>query len=415
MTLTVHTWKGEGKRWGFKGPLKAQLFGGNVGHAALELTWPANEEGDALANYYGNVEGMNISKRTENTTERQPDGSHQKVVYFAYFSWWPGNGPQGHAIQSFQEDRGREWDNEPEPEMNPALAKKYGLDSLSDDNATEVKGALRRTKTIKKIKKIEHPGLKKDINQDKAYQQLQMDMAPLQQKYNEFVEKQKEGMAEIAQAKVEGRAVNEDLIITDVELAEFDTLKVEVARLNKMLALCEADFNERHSSIGKTPDTSVQLPTKMTSNGQDIALRTESILNAMSNIASSMDEYKFVKNNCSTTVANIITAGVDKTLKGQMDKMKFDLRNKSQAKIHTPTSVNKLSKDMQSVLAKINKLSTSNVDACKQYKNKYQALKQKHEMPEQGPIDKNYAADDEANDFDDGYDSTSEAEIRPYL
>lgn len=49
MSLEIYTWKSGSKGLGFTKPVKSMLFGGNVGHAALELTFPADAKGDELA------------------------------------------------------------------------------------------------------------------------------------------------------------------------------------------------------------------------------------------------------------------------------------------------------------------------------------------------------------------------------
>jgi hypothetical protein len=62
----------------------AALFGGSVGHAAVQITFPDNEKGKALMNY---CEEHQIPCKQETIVRR--DGKGQENVIHAYWSWWP--------------------------------------------------------------------------------------------------------------------------------------------------------------------------------------------------------------------------------------------------------------------------------------------------------------------------------------
>jgi len=73
--------------------LDAGFFGGNVGHAALEITFPANEAGQKLIQQYclkGNSKVIPFERTTQNRLDENNQVKKQEV-YKVYFSWWPGN------------------------------------------------------------------------------------------------------------------------------------------------------------------------------------------------------------------------------------------------------------------------------------------------------------------------------------
>lgn len=72
--------------------LDASFFGGNVGHAAIELTLVANHKNQALVQQYC-LNGTRKIIPFELTTQNCLDEQHQlkqQEVYKIYFSWWPG-------------------------------------------------------------------------------------------------------------------------------------------------------------------------------------------------------------------------------------------------------------------------------------------------------------------------------------
>jgi|GEM_PF-5907639 len=72
--------------------LDASFFGGNVGHAAIEITLPANAKTEQLIQQYCLKDNKKVIP-FERTTQNAIDESLQvkkQDVYKIYFSWWPG-------------------------------------------------------------------------------------------------------------------------------------------------------------------------------------------------------------------------------------------------------------------------------------------------------------------------------------
>lgn len=80
--------------------LDSQWFGGNVGHAAVTLTIPANEKGEDLIKKYCTDPKIPFTKKTitvqqsvlDPVTGKQVKGestAFQEEVYEIHFSWWP--------------------------------------------------------------------------------------------------------------------------------------------------------------------------------------------------------------------------------------------------------------------------------------------------------------------------------------
>ncbi len=73
--------------------LDASFFGGNVGHAAIEITFPANQESKQLIQQYclkGNKKVIPFERTTQNILDENNRVKKQDV-YKVYFSWWPGS------------------------------------------------------------------------------------------------------------------------------------------------------------------------------------------------------------------------------------------------------------------------------------------------------------------------------------
>jgi hypothetical protein len=93
--------------------LDTELFGGNVGHASVEVTFPADEKGQALIKKYcknpkNPDEPLIPYEEVEvavDTVKKGPDGklikeegaAHTEKVFKVYFSWWPGE--RGHYLE----------------------------------------------------------------------------------------------------------------------------------------------------------------------------------------------------------------------------------------------------------------------------------------------------------------------------
>ncbi|OJV92913.1 MAG: hypothetical protein BGO43_07615 [Gammaproteobacteria bacterium 39-13] len=80
--------------------IDTMLFGGNVGHAAVEVTIPANKEGETLVQKYC-MDGLNTVIPFERVTQRFLDENNQlkeQDVYKVYFSWWPSE--KSHSLHT---------------------------------------------------------------------------------------------------------------------------------------------------------------------------------------------------------------------------------------------------------------------------------------------------------------------------
>ncbi|MGE3318972.1 MAG: hypothetical protein AB7I18_06710 [Candidatus Berkiella sp.] len=100
-SVTLYTW---GTHYnagnGMAHFLDASFFGGNVGHAAIELTIPANDTGKKLIQQYC-LKGNSIIIPFERTTQNVLDENNKvkkQEVYKVYFSWWPGD-PKGYDLR----------------------------------------------------------------------------------------------------------------------------------------------------------------------------------------------------------------------------------------------------------------------------------------------------------------------------
>lgn len=301
MSITIFTWKDANKGLGYKEAVSALMFGDNVGHAALEITWPADEAGKALAKKYGNEDGFIIGKRTETAPLKQEDESHtteKRVVYFSYFSWWPGYA-NGHHINSFQEDHNSEWENEV-----PA-----------------------------------HSSLEKNLADDPAYESLLMEREALLAELDKLQNIARAFRTEIESAATEGRTADLSLNLTTEEYDRIDTLNNEINSINRQIHYCRKDFQERFKSSEQEPDYTTTIPTDRDNSSLTHALNTEKILDEMAALSRSEQAYDFTKLNCSATAGRVLRAGLDDKLSSAMheDGVKVDKLEK--AYIVTPTSL----------------------------------------------------------------------------
>ncbi|VEB34539.1 coiled-coil protein [Legionella sainthelensi] len=356
MGLEVYTWKSSRKGLGFTTPVKSTLLGGNVGHAAVELTFPADEKGEELAKKYQNTQGLAISKRTEMVPEQQPDGSYkakEQINYFVYFSWWPGNS-NGHHINSHRDDLEAEWRHEPSQKIKSYTKGYLYGENVPEDNKTNVKGSLVREKTITKVKEFSHAHLKHDIENDPAYKALIAEKDGLLAENNRLRDKLTNYMQEVGQALIENREPNKALDLTEAENDRCRVIPKEITRVNEQIELCRMDFEERHLSVGEAPAAIVRIPTNYDHNAPDFALDAEKILEEMASLSQSASAYNYTKFNCSTTATKVVKAGIGDELKMTMEVDGFDVGKAAKAFISTPTSFCAFSKKIQSELLHLN-------------------------------------------------------------
>lgn len=103
--VRVATWDAQtGKHNPLKNIIDAELFGGNVGHAAISLTLPVNETNENLLKQYCSHPYIPVEKHLVRVPAAKQNAQGQWVidekaepifqeeVYMVTFSWWPGIG-----------------------------------------------------------------------------------------------------------------------------------------------------------------------------------------------------------------------------------------------------------------------------------------------------------------------------------
>ena len=337
MTLVINTWNTGSRGKGLKRPMKSTLFGGNIGHASLELTWPANEAGDELAQKYQNIAGVLISKRTtliprktkgdkpllneagEKKNEYQVE---QNVEYFAYFSWWPGIPGQGHSNNNYREDTHAEWRHQDD---RSAITDLEFIQSHYEGKPpmTDVKGVFKKTRLIAKVEVISHPTLKSDIKNDLAYTEFMRELDIKREEKNFLHQKGLTWLAEEEAAKKEKRPPNHALSFSAQEEARMESVLEEIKFLQAQIKACEMDYKERYSLHGIEPDRVIRLPTDLDS-GFALALGIEKMLDKMRELSNENDKYALFAANCSTIGKKILVAGLPETLQNVMSNHHID-------------------------------------------------------------------------------------------
>lgn len=120
--------------------LDTKLFGGNVGHASVSITFPANEQGKRLIEQYCSDPAIPYTKKKIAVTKIDESGNksspaHEEEVYEVYFSWWPSS--EEKATHSLMKDVtldsrlersgvAFEWDPEWEKTIKPEKRKSEG-------------------------------------------------------------------------------------------------------------------------------------------------------------------------------------------------------------------------------------------------------------------------------------------------
>lgn len=68
--------------------LHANLYGGTSGHAAMQITFPANEEGQQLIDDYCQGKAGSVTLPHEKVTIPGHNGAPDQEAFVVYFSWW---------------------------------------------------------------------------------------------------------------------------------------------------------------------------------------------------------------------------------------------------------------------------------------------------------------------------------------
>lgn len=95
-SVQVHTWDTKHGASGMSGFAHAQAKGTNVGHAAMEVTFPATEEGVELIKKYcldGNNKALPYERHSQMVQTGVDDAGKpqfkEQDMFTVYFSWWP--------------------------------------------------------------------------------------------------------------------------------------------------------------------------------------------------------------------------------------------------------------------------------------------------------------------------------------
>jgi hypothetical protein len=120
--------------------LDTKLFGGNVGHASVAVTFPANEQGKKLIEKYCSDPVIPYSKKKISVPKTDKTGNksspaHEEEVYEVYFSWWPSpEEAENHSLMKNVTQDSRlersgvafEWDPKWEKIIHPEKRKSEG-------------------------------------------------------------------------------------------------------------------------------------------------------------------------------------------------------------------------------------------------------------------------------------------------
>ena len=97
--------------------LDTRFFGGNVGHAAIQLVFPADAEGDRLVEQYCAANKAHVglpfvkrryvtpSSSSTNTLDTENTAVYSEAVYEVYWSWWPSKDDEKNLSQSIDDDQ----------------------------------------------------------------------------------------------------------------------------------------------------------------------------------------------------------------------------------------------------------------------------------------------------------------------
>lgn len=148
--VKVYTWGTDpGAGNGMVHYLDASFFGGNVGHAAIQVTFPKNEKGEQLKKLCDDLH-LPCSERTVTTRDTQGNVIFNEVVYDAYWSWWGGQ-EKGDLTRDVSQDGEIQWiatpfawDPQKQAELNPEQRRHKG--HLGQQVITHgIKGVLHNT------------------------------------------------------------------------------------------------------------------------------------------------------------------------------------------------------------------------------------------------------------------------------
>lgn len=357
---TVYLWGVKPKAHKLSHQIKVKLLGGNVGHAAIALKFPADERGDELINKYCNLE-KNPIPYNKFYREIIVNGKKTNTPYYeVYFSAWPGTPIYFNTLLKDQIDERNRINynykkNAPFYESEEIDYRKlkyfFGLAKktitlpprLVINNAiVNHKYAKEINIIVAKFKRIFHE-LK--INEDN-FHELKLEYDFLMKKTHSDKEIQSTIL------KIEDQASKIQEKIWQLE-DEYKTLYQEQKQITK--------YNiDNYIKIGKLPDNKSYLPTIDSENSKHSnknGLDLERMLQEMRIIADDPEEFNLHKKNCSSTTLRILQSGVlykDRMyFKKHLPKIRKYLdKNSWIFKMFTPQSVYNIASKTEKVFSK---------------------------------------------------------------
>lgn len=340
--------------------IKVKLLGGNVGHAAMSVKFPADERGDELINKYCNHEKNPIPY---NKFYREIIINDKKIntpYYEVYFSAWPGTPIYFNTLLKDQIDERNRTNynykkNAPlyESEEIDHRNLKYFFDLakktitlpprfVSNSAAINHKYAEEINVVVARFKKIFHE-LK--IHEDNLHE-LKLEYDFLMKKLHP------DQIIQNAILKIEDQGAKIQEKIWELE-DEYNTLYQEQKQITK--------YNiDNYIKIGKLPEGKSYLPTIDSENSKHSnknGLDLERMLQEMRIIANDPEEFNLHKKNCSSTTVRILKNGVlhkDRIyFKKHLPKIRKYLdKNSWFFKMFTPQSVYNITGKIEKVFSK---------------------------------------------------------------
>lgn len=339
--------------------MDSQLFGGNVGHASVEVTFPADQEGERLIKLYCKDQHIPYRKTTYTLQTIDKDkkitpGKPQEF-YTVYFSWWPpdkkpttepGQAHQYKLVENLTADTVLEGEGAElqlseqwaaiaklrQRKVKGALGGVFGTERIISepdhilhtegissedkpklDNIVAIETLERDLKDLEflikrlagkedvSIRTGEIGVLKRQLGEEKNWPEWLKDQEKKPVKFKKFSDEQELGSL---RAQLEKIFLNKEK-----ELKERKEKKTQDLKADPNLSI----KIERFLTLGLPPSSTISLPLAQWSKKplNDNGLDVEGMLQRMAILANPANEnaYSAVTKNCCTTVASILEDG----------------------------------------------------------------------------------------------------------
>lgn len=314
--------------------LDSEFFGGNVGHVSIEITFPANKEGDALIEkYLKDNPKLYYTKRTIKVNAAVPDKKiiHKTAenlinqeIYEVRFSFWPTGANKTRVYDQDNERLGTNFDWGPKWEqiIKPDVRRTKGIlgERIIKLGPTNILHA--RDKNKKQIKRYKHFAISDRLHEDIS----SLDVLLLKIENNpglrtlSVTEKNivNRFFPKFYKRTQQGNVMNSELFLElkNITEARKGILNNKYNKLKKkLLDSVDSDEDENYLTKGKIPSNSVYLPLSKKSLpklGQKGGLNIERMLQKMVDLTRpDADEFELLNINCSKTVGVILEAGAE--------------------------------------------------------------------------------------------------------